>query len=237
MRVKRLGRKRFAAMLAGVASVAVTGLLVSVPASASSGGAPALSQATVLNCFNSHRLSHPFASLAEAQTCVPGAPVFTVSPTGSGGVPSGFTGAAVTQSGQYFTAHYFSQNTLTAPAGLATTSTSCWWRFWNNFNTDNWNFGSAGGTYTPTLEAHMNCFYTYGVANNFYVNWAAYAWPTWQQGTFDSNWANSHGYGYWGTDWVNGGFEAVPNGWLGFWCRGELYANGTSYNYPGCNIS
>jgi hypothetical protein len=70
------------------------------------GKGDSLSQAAVLNCFSTHRLSHPYTSLAEAQTCIPGAPLFPA----AAGVPAGFTGAAVTQSGRYFTAHYFSKN-------------------------------------------------------------------------------------------------------------------------------
>ena len=116
----------------------------------------------------------------------------------------------------------------------AATLASCNWIYWNNFSTDNWSLGSAGGTYTPTLWAYRYCWFTEGNQNNFYVNWAAYSWPSWNQGTYDSNWANANGYGYWGADWVNGHVQTSPGSWNGFWCRGELYADTTSYWYPGC---
>ena len=252
-----------------LATISITaGAMGSATAKAS---APSETAVSVTDCFQRQvhaKGAHAFRSLIEAQVCTPDAPVFTIDSTHkTGGVPKGFTGAAITTDGNgHYTAHYFAPGPVgpspspSSPPANATSLTSssraqlaayrpgaasapgatlagCYWYYFTNFSTDNWFFGSAAGTYHATFEDNVGCWYDYGVNNNFYISWAGYSWPGSSQGTYDSNYSNSHGWGPYAGDWVNGDVQTSPYTYQGFWCRGELESTNWSYWYPGCNLS
>jgi hypothetical protein len=168
--------------------------------------------------------------VAQARVCAPNAAILG----SANDLTASDIGAFIVMSGEYYSVVYQTATT----SAVANLSTSCT-KTWMHFAQQSWWFGDIAGTYQPTgyWYAPSGCYhYANMTANNFHVSWCVcLGWGT-SSGTYDSNWAAAHGYGFWAAAWVNGWFQVVgvPPLTLGFYCRGELNANGFSYRYPGC---
>jgi hypothetical protein len=181
-------------------------------------------------CFAAHKQSGPLTTLAQAQACAPGATVYTSTPA----LVTGMT--AIIHSGKFYEVVYATASTQ--PSAPAAAASSCG-RYWRNFSQQNWWFGNAAGRYQPYGYQYFSpwgcSWYANMTANNFYFSWCVCAGWGASQGTYDSNWANAHGYGWWATAWVNGYFLTPIPVYYGFTCRGQLYPNG-ALSYPGCQM-
>lgn len=230
-------RKRIATTCAAVSLVLFIGLN-GVHAAASTTG-PDASQASITACFSVHRQAQPLTTLAQARVCAPNASVLG----SASDLTATDSGAFIVKSGKYYSVVYQAA-TNSAKANVlanANVPSSCAFLWMRNFAKQNWWFGDIAGTYQPYgyWYSPPGCYhYANMVSNQWYFSWCiCLGWST-TQGTYDSNWAAKNGYGYWAAAWVNGWFQVIgiPPLTIGFYCRGEINANGYSISYPGCQM-
>jgi len=236
---KPLQEKKLKASFGGRLTIMVSALAAPLLLSLAGTGvvSAASSQLTLAQttaCFASHMQAAPL-NLAEAEACAPSAPVV------ASGNPIPASGPAIVQQtdGYYMVVYSVPES---APTGVAQATSGCS-AIATQFATQDWWFGAAWGTYSPRgawWYFPPDCYdwysnmYTNGFGVTDCVDCSNF---TYSEGTYDSNWANSHGYGYWATAWVNGSFSVIfpPNVYF-FTCRASIYPNGST-TYAGCNLT
>jgi hypothetical protein len=191
------------------------------------------------SCFSAHRQAGPLTTLAQAGVCAPNATVYTTMPA----LHDGET--AILYGGHHYSVVFASPSTATPPVAAPQAASYCG-TYWRNFSQQHWWFGNAAGNYQPRGYQYFQ--YPYGpwgciwyanmTANSFNISWCICpVGYNFSQGTYDSNWANRNGYGYWSQAWVNGMLSTLVGPfpvWYSFYCRAGLYPNG-ALSYPGCN--
>lgn len=232
-------RRRIATALSAAALLLAIGFSTGISVLAAPNSGVDATQASVTACFYAHRQAQPLTTLAQARECAPSAAVLG----SSSDLTETDTGAFIVQTGNYYAVVYqaatkSSSVNVTAKVNVPASCTSVWMK---NFAKQSWWFGDIAGTYQPYGDWYSppGCYhYANMVTNQWYFSWCiCLGWST-TQGTYNSNWAASQGYGYWAAAWVNGWFQVlgVPPLTIGFYCRGEINANGYSISYPGCQI-